>query len=402
MNKSIPINDQIFWIGVNDHDTGLFEELWPMPYGISYNSYLIKDDRVAIIEAVKSFYAVDYLDRLKGLLGDKEKIDYLVIDHVEPDHSGAIKVLLEAFPGLQIIGNKKTAGLLADFYNITENVRVVEDGDELDLGRCKLKFFLTPMVHWPETMMTYESTHRILFSGDVFGGFAAVDDGLYDDEISDMQFYENETLRYFTNVLGKYSTMVQKALSKIHDLDIGIVASAHGPVWRKDPRRIVQLYDRWSRNEADDGVTIVYASMYGNTEKMMEAVAHALAEEHVESIATHNLSRIHISYITADVWRHKALVLGTPTYNMKPFPLMDHFVRVMENKGLKDRLLGIFGSYGWAGGALKELTDFGERMRWQLIEPVVEARCAPTADNLAACEQLGKNISARLKQGVPA
>ncbi|MEW6117205.1 MAG: FprA family A-type flavoprotein [Nitrospirota bacterium] len=402
MSTSIPINERMFWIGVNDHDTGLFEELWPMPNGISYNSYLIKDDRVAIVEAVKSFYAVDYLDTLKALLGDKRKIDYLIVNHVEPDHSGAIKVLLEAFPGLQIIGNQKTAGLLADFYSITENVRAVGDGDELDLGRCKLTFFLTPMVHWPETMMTYESTHHILFSGDVFGGFAAVDDGLFDDEISDIHFYEDETLRYFTNVIGKYSTMVQKALSKISSLDIGIVAPAHGPVWRKDPRRIVRLYDRWSRNETDEGVTIVYASMYGNTEKMMEAVARALAEEHVGSIATHNLSRTHISYIIADAWRHRALILGTPTYNMMPFPLMEHFIRVMENKGLKDRLLGIFGSYGWAGGALKELKDFGERMKWQLIEPVVETRGAPKAETLTACEQLGRNIAVRLKQSVPA
>lgn len=401
MSIAIPVHDRLFWIGANDRATGLFEELWPMPHGIAYNSYLIKDERVAIIDAVKSFFGVDYLAVLKGLLEGK-KVDYLIINHIEPDHSGAIRLLREIFPGMQIVGNRKTAGLLADFYAITENVRVVEDGDELDLGRSRLKFILTPMVHWPETMMTFDQAEGTLFSGDAFGGFGTLDDGVFDDEISDTGTYEYEALRYFTNVIGKYSTMVQKALARLSGLDIAMVAPSHGMLWRKDPRRIVSLYDRWSRNEADDGVTIVYASMYGNTERMMEAVAHALSEERVGDIATHNLSRTHISYIITDAWRHKGIVLGTPTYNMKPFPMMDHFIRVMENKGLKDRVLGIFGSYGWAGGALKELTAFGERMKWELVEPVVEAKGAPTADILASCGQLGRNIAARVRQGIPA
>jgi flavorubredoxin len=398
MSKPIQINDQVSWIGVNDHDTGLFEELWPMPHGITYNSYLIRDERTALIDTVKGSFSAGYVERIKKLLGDGSKIDYLIINHIEPDHSGAIKVLLEVFPGIQIVGNKKTAGLLADFYGITENLRIVEDGDELNLGRYTLKFLLTPMVHWPETMMTYEPSQGLLFSGDAFGGFSALDDGIFDDDINDLPYYEEEILRYFTNVLGKYSLMVQKALSRLQELEIRLIAPSHGPVWRKDPHRIIRLYDRWSRHEADEGVTIVYASMYGNTGEMMEAVARSLSREHVGGLVTHNLSRSHISHIIADVWKHKALVLGTPTYNTMPFPLMDHFMRVMENKGLKDRIMGIFGSYGWVGGALKELTDFGQRMKWELIGPVVEAKCAPSEENLAACEQLGKNIASRLRE----
>jgi len=301
------------------------------------------------------------------------------------------------FPGMQIIGNKKTVGLLEDFYNLKENVRVIGDGDEIDLGRFKLKFFITPMVHWPETMMTYETTTGTLFSGDVFGGFATLDNGIFDDEIGDLAYHEDETLRYFVNVIGKYSLMVQKALARIKDLDIRTVASSHGPVWRKSPGRIIKLYDLWSRQEAEEGACVVYASMYGNTERMMEAVCRALSGRGIKNISTHNVSRTHVSYILKDVWRYKALVLGTPTYNTGVFPHMDHFIRVLENKVLKGRILGIFGSYGWAGGAIQELTAFGERMKWELVLPIVEAKCAPTPDNLAACELLGKNIAVKLK-----
>src|SRR3990172_9013015 len=194
MSAETAITERIFWIGVNDRQTGLFEELWPIPEGIAYNSYMVLDDKVAIVDAVKAVSADQYLEKIKRLLGEKKKIDFLIINHIEPDHSGALKILLEAFPGMVIVGNKKTLELLEHFYGIAENVRLVEDA---------------------------------------YGGFVALDDGIFDDEIADMGFYENEILRSFTNVIGKYSVMVQKALSRIRDLDISIVASTHGPVWRK-------------------------------------------------------------------------------------------------------------------------------------------------------------------------
>jgi flavorubredoxin len=306
-------------------------------------------------------------------------------------------MLREKFPGMQIVGNKKTLDLLAHFYGITENVRLVEDGDSLALGRCRLKFFLTPMIHWPETMMTYEETHKVLFSGDAFGGFAAVDYGIFDDEIENLTHYEEEMLRYFTNVISKYSVMLQKAMPRIKTLDIRMVASTHGPVWRKNPRHPIDLYDRWSRHEAEEGAVIVYASMYGNTEKMMDAVARALASEKTGNIRVCNVSRMHPSYILTDIWRYKAIVLGSPTYNTGLFPLMDNLLRLLENKMLKDRIAGIFGSYGWSGGAMKELSDFVNRMKWELVEPAVEVKCAPTEEDLRNCERLGVNIAKRVK-----
>jgi flavorubredoxin len=401
MSGETPLNEQIYWIGINDHQTGLFEELWPIPDGIAYNSYLILDDKVAVIDAVKDLSLDHYLDKIRSVLGEKRKIDYLIINHIEPDHSGAVTTLREKFPGMQIVGNKKTLDLLAHFYGITENVRLVEDGDGLALGRCRLKFFLTPMIHWPETMMTYEETHKVLFSGDAFGGFAAVDYGIFDDEIENLSHYEEEMLRYFTNVIGKYSVMLQKAMPRIRALDIRMVASTHGPVWRKNPRHAIDLYDRWSRHEAEEGAVIVYASMYGNTERMMDAVARALASEKTGNIRVCNVSRMHPSYILTEIWRYKAIVLGSPTYNTGLFPLMDSLLRLLENKMLKDRIAGIFGSYGWSGGAMKELTDFVNRMKWELVEPVVEVKCTPAEEDLRNCERLGVNIAKRLKGLTP-
>lgn len=397
MSTEIPLNDKTYWIGVNDRQTALFEELWPIPHGVAYNSYIILDDKVAIIDAVKDISMGLYIGKLRRLLGERKKIDYLIINHIEPDHSGGIKILRETFPGMEIVGNKKTLDLLAHFYGITDNIRQVEDGDMLELGTCRLKFFLTPMVHWPETMMTYEETHKILFSGDAFGGFGSLDNAIFDDELKDLSYHEDEMLRYFTNVIAKYSVMVQKAIAKIKDLEIAMVASTHGPVWRSSPRRAIELYDRWSRQEAEPGVVIVYASMYGNTEKMMEAISRGLTPEMSGPVRVHNVSRSHPSYIIADVWRYKAIVLGSPTYNMGLFPLMDHLLRLIENKGLKDRIVGIFGSYGWSGGAIKELTDFAGRMKWQLTEPVIEVKCSPTEEDLRNCRLLGSNIAKTLR-----
>ena len=396
MNAGIPLNDRIYWIGVNDRQTALFEELWPIPDGISYNSYLILDDKVAIIDGVKDMSLDRYIGRIRSHLGGRQ-VSYLVINHIEPDHSGAIRALREVFPGIKVVGNKKTMDLLAEFYGIREDLVTVSDGDTLDLGQCRLQFHITPMVHWPETMMTYEPSHRILFSGDMFGGFSAVEEGIFDDESGDIRRHEDEMLRYFVNVIGKYSVMVQKALAKIRHLDIRMVASTHGLVWRSRPTRAIELYDRWSRYEAEQGAAIVYASMYGNTERIMETIANSLADARVSVIKVHNVSRIHASYILSDIWRYRAVILGSPTYNTGVFPLMDHLIRLLENKMLQNRIAGLFGSYGWSGGAMKELSDFVKRMKWELVEPVVEVKGAATDTDIEACRLLGSRIAQRLR-----
>jgi flavorubredoxin len=398
MHCAIPINDHLTWVGTNDRETDLFEGIWPLPRGVSYNSYLIKGQKIVLIDTVKHTAFDRYIENIRRCIGHEAKIDYLIINHMEPDHSGSVKMLLDIFPDLKIVANQKTLSFLEHFYRITENITVVKDGDELDLGNRKLKFYLTPMVHWPETMMTYDTIDKTLFAGDAFGGFGALEGGIFDDEV-DIDYFENEILRYFSNIVGKYCVPVQNAIKKLGGIEIKTICSTHGPIWRKNPSWIMSRYDRWSRHEGEEGVVIVYGSMYGNTEKMMEAVAKGLSDEDVSRIRIHNVSRMHISYLIRDAWRFRGLILGSPTYDTKLYPPMDYFIRFLEHKQLKNRVLGLFGTFGWSGGGVSTLTEFAKEGKgaWDLVEPIVEAKCSPTEADLDLCEQLGQNVVKRLK-----
>ncbi|OHB62727.1 MAG: flavodoxin [Planctomycetes bacterium RBG_13_62_9] len=395
MQNGIAIVKDVYWVGVNDRRTPLFEGIWPIPRGVSYNSYLIVDDKVALIDAVKDLSVNGYLKKLKHMVGPGRQIDYLVINHLEPDHSGAVPILKEMFPAMQVVGNKKTAEFVKDLYQIAD-MRIVQDGEEIDLGRRKLKFVLTPLVHWPETMMTYEPTDGILFSGDAFGGFGTLDGAIFDDEV-DLSYYEDEILRYFSNIIGKYSPMVQKAIEKVAGLDIRIVASTHGPVWRSHPRHIVNYYDRWSRQETEPGVVVAFGSMYGATEKMADAVLRGLADGGLKAIRSHNVSTSHASYIIRDAWRYKGLILGSPTYDAGVFPLMDSLLRLLSEKRIANRVVGLFGSYGWSGGAMKGMKSFVEETKLELIGPTVEAKFAATPEQIEQCHALGRAMAERVR-----
>jgi flavorubredoxin len=398
MHCAIPINDSISWVGTNDRETDLFEGIWPLPRGVSYNSYLIKDKRVALVDTVKYTAFDRYIENIRRCIGRDAKIDYLIINHMEPDHSGSVRMLLDVHPEMKIVANQKTLSFLENFYRIKENVIVVKDGEELDLGARKLKFYLTPMVHWPETMMTYDPVEKILFAGDAFGGFGALEGGIFDDEV-DVEYFENEILRYFSNIVGKYCVPVQNAIKKLGGLEIKTICSTHGPIWRTNPSWIITRYDKWSKHEGEEGVVIVYGSMYGNTEKMMEAVAKGLADEDVSRTRIHNVSRMHVSYLIRDAWRYRGLILGSPTYDTRLYPPMDQFIRFLEHKQLKNRVLGLFGTFGWSGGGVSTLTEFAKEGKgaWDLVEPIVESQCSPTEEDLDRCEMLGQNIVKRLK-----
>jgi flavorubredoxin len=393
---TVVIADDIYWVGVNDHQTELFEELWPLPHGVSYNAYLILDEKTALIDTVKKSFSDEFLKSLQPLLTNGRKIDYLIINHIEPDHSGAIEFLTQRFPEMCIVGNEKTIGFLQGFYKVPNKTRVIKDKETLSLGRHTLEFFLTPMVHWPETMMTYEQTTQTLFSGDIFGGFGALKKGIFDDEV-DMDLFIDETRRYFSNIIGKYCSMAQKAFVSLEGLPVKTIASTHGPIYRKDPKRIMDLYSGWSRYQTEKGVVIVYASMYENTKKMAKAVAQGLTENGIEKVALLNISRTHISFIINEIWRYQGLIIGSCTYNTRLFPMMELLLSVLENDRIQNHLLGLFGSYSWSGGALSALRDFAQKGTWKLIEPVVEAKCAPAKDVLAQCYALGKNFTQALK-----
>jgi flavorubredoxin len=396
MNNPVALTKDIFWVGVNDTETELFEAIWPLPHGISYNSYLINDDKIILVDTVKRNYVDTYLDKVKKALANKKAVDYLIITHMEPDHSGAIRALLDLFPQMQVIGNAKTAEFLKCFFGIEKNIRIIKDKETMELGKHRITFLLTPMVHWPETMMAYEQTEKVLFSGDAFGSFGTLEAGIFDDEV-DLAFFKEETRRYFSNIIGKYSAMVQKAISQLKSLDIDVVASTHGPVYRNNPQYIITHYGKWSNYETENGVVIVYGSMYGNTQKMADTMANTFAEEKIKEIKVHNVSKTHLSFIINDVWRFKALVLASCTYNTTLLPPMDSFIRFLENENIKNHILGIIANYGWSGGALALLKEFAQKSQLELIEPAVEVRCSPVESDLKKCELLAKNIAAALR-----
>lgn len=398
MQNGIPIVDGVHWIGTNDRRTALFESIWPIPRGVSYNSYLILDEKVVLIDTVKDLALGGFLDRLTNLLGADRQVDYLVVNHMEPDHSGAIPILKRMFPRMKIVGNKKTAEFVGDLYGIRDDIHLVADGDELKLGRRNLRFFLTPMVHWPETMMTYAAPDGILFSGDAFGGFGTLEGGIFDDDV-DLEYFDDEILRYFSNIVGKYALMVQKAIEKLGDLEVKVVAATHGPVWRSDPCHIINLYKRWSRYEAEPGVVVAFGSMYGNTETMADAVARGLSDAGVTTVRMHNVSTTHVSYIIRDIWRYQGLILGSPTYDAGVFPPMDALLRLLSTKKIANRCVGVFGSHGWAGGAVKTLTTFVQDSGLELVGPAVDAKFHGTAEQIEQCHELGCNMAARLQTG---
>lgn len=397
MQKAIKVTDSIYWIGGNDRETDLFEGLWALPCGVAYNAYLINDEKTALIDTIKSANLTDYIERLTSILPQGAQIDYLIVDHMEPDHSGSIRMLRQLYPNMKIVGNKKTIEMIDAFYNIKEGFIEVKEGDVLDLGRHKLTFAMIPMVHWPESMVCYDMTDKVLFSTDAFGGFSALEGGIFDDEL-DMAHYEAETLRYFANIVGRYAAPTQKAIAKVRSLDIKIICPAHGPIHRSNPKHIVDLYDKWSRQDTDEGVVVVYGSMYGNTKFMTDAIARSISEAGIQNVVVHDVSRSNVSFMVRDIWQYRGLVMGSCTYNTELYPPMAHLCRTLTNKMMRNRVLGICGSYSWSRGALAELQLFAEQNAgWELVEPSVEVKSCPTEDDLDMCRLLGKNVAEAVK-----
>ena len=384
MYSKIPLSEKIFYLGVNDRRKQLFENIWPLPNGVSYNSYLIRDEKTALMDTVEMGTAGDFTGWINYIL-DGKPLDYLIINHMEPDHAGEIGHVVQAFPEVKIVGNSKTFPLLKAFFGIEDNLLEVKDGDTLDLGHHKLQFVMTPWVHWPETMMTYDTTEKILFSGDAFGTFGALDGCIFDDEI-DFAKYEDEMLRYYSNIVGKYSNMVQKAFAKLQDIEVKTICSVHGPVWRKDPARVLALYDQWSKQEPDDSVVIAYASMYGNNAALADYIARKLAEQGVRNIKVHDVSKTHMSYIIRDVWKAKGVVLGTCSYNTQMFPLMKSLVDEFVMLGIKNKKLAIFGTHSWNGCGVKDLSKFAEVSGWNLVAEAMDIHGRPTPEKTADCD----------------
>ena len=391
------ITNNIFYVGVNDRNKTLFEGLWPLPNGVSYNSYLINDEKVCLVDTVEVDFFVQYMENIREVIGDRP-IDYLIVNHMEPDHSGSMALIRKYYPNIQIVGNKKTFQMMEGFYGLTDGLLEVKNGDTLALGTHTLTFVMTPMVHWPETMVTLESVNHVLFSGDAFGCFGALNGAITDSQMNCDTFWM-EMVRYYSNIVGKYGTPVQNALKKLQGVQLEYLCATHGPVWHEHVQRVIGIYDRLSRYEAEPGLVICYGTMYGNTERAAEVIARAAAEAGVKNIVMYNVSKTHHSYIIRDVFRYRGLIVGAPTYNTGLYHEMNVLLDELSQKDIKGRLFGYFGSFGWASKAVGEISRWNEeKLHFDVVADPVEIKQALNADTTAQCEALGRAMAERLKQ----
>ncbi len=396
MYRNIEITSGIHYVGVNDRRKQLFENMWPLPNGVAYNSYVIVDQKTALLDTVEGTTDGAYIDHIERILGDKE-LDYLVVNHMEPDHSGMMCEVIRRWPNVQIVGNARTFSIMDNYTGEgCGNRLVVKDGDELSLGEKSLKFTLIPWVHWPETMVTYETTNKILFSADAFGTYGTLDGGIFDDESDFETKYRAEMRRYYSNIVGKYSNMVQKALAKLSSVEISMIAPLHGPIWRSNPAKVIELYDRWSKYETKKGVTVIYASMYGNTALVADYIARKLVEYGVEDVSVFDVSKTHISYLISEIWRVKGVILTSVSYNTDMHPMMKQLTFEIEHIGIKNHEWGLCGTYSWNGGGLRSLEEFAQRAKIETVGCEHQMAGSPTQEKLAMFDPLAKAMAEKI------
>ena len=395
MYNKRPIAEQIYYVGVNDRQKEFFENYLPLPEGVAYNSYLIVDEKTALIDTVDISLTDVFFAKIDAILKGKV-VDYLIVNHVEPDHAGAVGLLKQKYPNIQIVGNAKTFDMLNGYFGINTQLYEVKEGDSLSLGKRTLTFYMAPMVHWPEVMVTYENQDKILFSADAFGTFGTVD-GDYSDVCLNTDKYWSEMRRYYACIVGKYGLPVQNVLKKLAALEIQTICSAHGPVWQKELSKVIGLFDKWSRYEAEEeGVVIAYGSMYGNTQQLTEAVAEGIVAGGVKNTVIHNVSKTDTSFILSDIFKYKALIIGSPTYTGSVYPLIEKLLTAIEHRGIKNRLYSCYGSFTWAGAAVKRLTTFSQTMKWELIGNPVENKQAVFTEKYRAAYELGQAMAEKL------
>lgn len=364
------LSERVHYVGVNDDEKSLFEGLWPLPSGVSYNSYLVVDDKVALIDTVEQGFEDEFLAGISEAVGERN-IDYLVVNHMEPDHSSLISYMLERHPDMKIVANAKTLPMLKGYYSVPEDkVRIITEGERISLGSCSLRFHMVPMVHWPETMVTWLEEENTLFSGDAFGTFGSIEECVVDQEDT-FEEYRDEMIRYYSNIVGKYGTPVQTALKKLAGLDIRRICSTHGPVWERNIQSVVALYDKLSRYEVERGVCIVYGSMYGNTAAAADALAMELEAGGVpyaiHDLAGNNSGELGVSGALRDVFKYDTIVVGSPTYNNGIYPPVETFMKALSSRLIKNRRFYAFGSYTWSGASVRQLNELAAAMGFEIL-----------------------------------
>ncbi len=402
--KTTQVTDGIYRLSANIEDV-LFEDIWAIPNGMAMNSYIVKGDKAAIIDGVCDWDGVPetLYEQLDQMDLDVKDIDYVIMNHLEPDHSGWFKSFLKLRADVTVIASEKGVELVKHFYGYDGDVRAVKHGETLDLGDGRVLLFAEiPNVHWPETIATYDTKSKTLLPCDAFGSFGSVHDAMYDDQLTPEQvdFYEQEAERYYANIVGPFSPFVQRAVEKLADIEIKIIAPGHGIVWRQDPGKILNDYIRYAsyaKGPAKTDVTVLYASMYGMTEMGVAPVVEGLESEGVK-VHLHKIPETDWGDVIGSVWQSSGVVIGVPTYEYKMFPLMGALLEEIGRKKALYRKAFRFGSYGWSGGAQKELDEIMARNKtnWDFLEPV-EFRGVPTQVDLDLIRRRGKELAVKVK-----
>ena len=393
------VTEDIVWVGASDRRLALFENIFPIPRGVSYNSYVLLDEKTVLLDTVDASVAGQFFENLEHVL-DGRKLDYLIVNHMEPDHCAMIGDLVRRYPEVQVVGNTKTFGMIKQFFgtDFAERAVTVKEGDTLATGAHTLHFVMAPMVHWPEVMVTYDEKDKVLFAADGFGTFGALNGNIFADEVDFDRDWLDDARRYYTNIVGKYGASVQALLKKASGLDIAVISPLHGPIWRENLGYILEKYQKWSTYEAEDqAVVILYATMYGNTASAADALAGRLAAKGVKKIAVYDVSNTHVSELISEIFRASHVVFAAPTYNGGIYPVMENLLADMKALAVQNKTVALMENGTWAPMAAKQMREkLAELKNVTILDAQITIKSAMAPEQEGQLEALADAIVASM------
>lgn len=393
------VTEDIVWVGASDRRLALFENIFPIPRGVSYNSYVLLDEKTVLLDTVDASVAGQFFENLEHVL-DGRKLDYLIVNHMEPDHCAMIGDLVRRYPEVQVVGNTKTFGMIKQFFgtDFAERAVTVKEGDTLATGAHTLHFVMAPMVHWPEVMVTYDEKDKVLFAADGFGTFGALNGNIFADEVDFDRDWLDDARRYYTNIVGKYGASVQALLKKAFGLEIAVICPLHGPIWRENLGYILEKYQKWSTYEAEDqAVVILYATMYGNTASAADALAGRLAAKGVKKIAVYDVSNTHVSELISEIFRASHVVFAAPTYNGGIYPVMENLLADMKALAVQNKTVALMENGTWAPTTAKQMREkLAELKNVTILDTQITIKSAMAPEQEGQLEALADAIVASM------
>ena len=393
------VTEDIVWVGASDRRLALFENIFPIPRGVSYNSYVLLDEKTVLLDTVDASVAGQFFENLEHVL-DGRKLDYLIVNHMEPDHCAMIGDLVRRYPEVQVVGNTKTFGMIKQFFgtDFAERAVTVKEGDTLATGAHTLHFVMAPMVHWPEVMVTYDEKDKVLFAADGFGTFGALNGNIFADEVDFDRDWLDDARRYYTNIVGKYGASVQALLKKASGLEIAVICPLHGPIWRENLGYILEKYQKWSTYEAEDqAVVILYATMYGNTASAADALAGRLATKGVKKIAVYDVSNTHVSELISEIFRASHVVFAAPTYNGGIYPVMENLLADMKALAVQNKTVALMENGTWAPMTAKQMREkLAELKNVTILDTQITIKSAMAPEQEGQLEALADAIVASM------